>query len=137
MAKTYNPKDVKVTINGVPVTGFTDATDAIQVAREADSVDKKIGITGEGAFVEMNDKSAIVTIKLLATSLMNDVLSALENGNVEFAASIEDVRGTTIGLGASCRVQKPADIAFGNEIGDREWSLVSLEWIGNVGGNSG
>ncbi len=133
---TYNPKDIKVTLNGVPVTGFSEGSDVIQVAYDTDFVEDKVGVTGEGAFVEHNDKRATITLKLLATSLMNDVMSGLVSANTEFSASIEDARGNTIGAGAACRVQKLPDVSFGNEIGEREWNIRSLEWIEMVGGNT-
>jgi len=133
---TYNPKDVKVTINGIPVTGFSEGTDVIAVVYDTDFVEDKVGVTGEGAFVEHNDKRAGINLKLLATSLFNDVLSGLAAANTEFAMSIEDTGGTTLAAGSACRIQKLPDIAFGNEIGERDWPIRSLEWIEHVGGTT-
>lgn len=134
---TYNPKDIQVSVDGVPVTGYSDGTDVIQVVYDNDFVGDQVGVTGEGAFVEHNDRRATITLKLLATSLMNDVMSALVAGNVEFAISGVDTRGTTVFAGAACRVRKLPDVAFGNEIGEREWNIRCLELIENVGGNVG
>jgi hypothetical protein len=133
---TYNPSDILVTVNGVPVTGYSDGTDVIGVDYESDFVGDAVGVTGEGAFVEMNDHRATITLKLLATSLMNDVLSGLVAANTEFAMSMTDERGTTIAAGAACRIQKLPVVAFGNEVGEREWNIRCLEWIEHVGGNT-
>ena len=133
---TYNPKDILVAVNGVPVTGYADGTDVIGVDYEADLIADAVGVTGEGAFVEMNDRRATITLKLLATSLMNDILSGLVAGNIEFAAAMTDERGTTVGLGAACRIQKLPTVNFGNEVGVREWNIRCLEWIEHVGGNT-
>lgn len=136
MAKTYNPKDILVSVNGVPVTGYADGTDVISIDYETDFVGDMVGVTGEGAFVEHNDRRATITLKLMATSPMNDVLSALVAGNVEFAVSMTDNRGTSVAAGASCRVTKLPQVQYGNEIGVREWPIRSLEFVENVGGNT-
>jgi hypothetical protein len=132
---TYNPKDIVVTVNGIPVTGFADGTDVILVEYDTDFVSDAVGVTGESAFIENNDRRANVTLKLMATSSFNDVLSALSAGNVEFAMSLTDARGTTIGASPACRVKKLPTVQFGNEIGTREWEIRALDMVLNVGGN--
>jgi len=131
---THNAKDRKVIVNGIPVTGFADGDDAISFVYDSDLVADTVGVTGEGAFSESNDRRGTLKLKLLATSMFNDVLSGLANGNIEFAAAMVDARGTSVGAGAACRVQKLPDQNVGSAVGVREWNIRCLEWVAHVGG---
>ena len=132
---TFNPKDFLVTINALPVTGYDDGTDVIKTTYDSDFVNSKVGVTGEAAFVEMNDRRGTLTLKLLATSTQNDVFSTLAALGIEFAVGINDSRGTTVMGGAAARFGKLPDLSVGNEVGGREWPIKILEMIEHIGGS--
>ena len=136
MAKTYNPKDILVSVDTVPVTGYADGDDVIQVDYNNPFVETMVGVTGEGAFVEHNDHSGKIVLKLLATSVMNDAFSILVAANAEFVVGLTDARGTTVVAAVSCRFEKLPQVQFGGALGMREWTILALEIIENVGGNT-
>lgn len=132
---TYNPKDINVVVDGATVTGYADGANVIIVEYDNDFVGDVVGVTGETAFVEHNDRRANITLKLLATSVWNDILSALVAAGTEFALGMNDNRGTTVGAAAKCRIKKLPQVQFGNEIGTREWEIRALDYVENVGGS--
>lgn len=131
---TYNPKNFQVSVNALPVTGYDDGTDVIKTEYLTDFVDSKVGVTGEAAFVESNDRRGMLTLKLLATATQNDVFSALAASGVEFAVGITDSGGTTTMVGAAARFAKIPNMDKGNEIGGHEWVIKILEMIMHLGG---
>lgn len=129
--KNYNPKDVLVIIAGTPAVGFADGT-FIVAARNNDSYATVTGADGEPARSQSNDKSGIVTLTLLQTSLTNDILSAALaldeiQGDGVFPLLIKDLNGTTLVVAETAYVQKPADVEFGREIVEREWVIATPE----------
>lgn len=133
---TYNPKDISVAVNLIPVTGYADGTDVIMVEYENDFVGDAVGVTGEAAFIEHNDRRATITLKLLATALSNDAFALLLSGNTEFAVTLTDARGNTIMESVACRIMGQPTVQYGNEIGTREWKIRALELISHVGGST-
>ncbi len=137
--KTYDPKAVEIIFAGIPIEGFADGT-FITVTRDNPSFNSLVGSDGEGARALTNDKSGTVTLTLLQTSVTNAALSAVINldentGDGVAPLLIKDNSGTTLSSAETAWLEKPADVEYGREIANREWTIKtdSLEIV--HGGN--
>lgn len=130
---TYDPKKVLVTFGPVLFSGFADGT-FINAARNNQSVNLAVGSTGDAARAISNDKSGIVTLTLLQSSIVNGLLSAIEKADQErgdgvLPLFIKDLNGLDLVKASTAWVQKLADYNRGREIGDGNvaWILESDE----------
>lgn len=135
---TYDPKEVIININGIPISGFADGT-FINVSREKDAFTKVIGSDGVQSRAKSNDRSGMIVLTLVQTSASNDTLSALaiadEVQNAGVAAIIvKDVGGRSTFISGNGWVRKMPDSEFSNEITNREWTLDMAEVDIFVGG---
>lgn len=137
--KTYDPGLVVVSIGGNIISGFADGT-FISVERTSDSFSKQVGADGEVTRVRSRDRSGSITLTLMASSLSNDILTALHKldelsgtGVVPFL--LKDLAGTTLVAAQSCWIRKPANVEFGKELSNREWALDANPIVMTVGGN--
>ena len=139
-AKTYDPKLVILTVNGVPITGYPDGT-FISVEPSGDRFTKIVGADGEVARSKSNDYSHTITITLLQTSLSNDFLSSLFNldrlSNAgKCAIQIKDLLGTSLLFWQSAWIQAEPGVEYAKEIGERAWTFATGNIdIQNIGGN--
>ena len=137
--KTYDPADILITFGPSIISGFS-ASAIVTVTRNAGTYTQKTGADGEAVRNRSHDKSGQIKITLMQTSGSNDILSAYaqldELDNIgKFPVLVKDKAGRSLYAAAEAWVSKPADAAFANEAGDREWTIEtsSLEWF--TGGN--
>lgn len=135
---TYDPKDIIVTLGGVPLSGFADGT-FVTVSRSGDSFSKSTGADGRTSRAKSNDKSGELALVLAQTSLSNDVLSAMLAADEASGAGVvplmvKDVRGAALWFSPSAWIRKPADGGYGKEISDREWMIDCADLQAFVGG---
>lgn len=139
MVKTYDPKQVAVTVGGKILSGFADGT-FIKVERNEQAFNQKVGVDGEGTRAKSNNKSGKVTITLMQSSSSNDDLSAFaaadELSNTgAVPLSVRDQSGRTVVAALTAWVQKIADAEFAKEVMTRVWVFESDELNIFVGGN--
>lgn len=125
--KTYDPKNIIVTFDGILLTGFADGT-FLTAERNTDAYTLVIGAGGEGARARSRDKSGIVTLTLIATALGNDLLSAVAAADELGAAGVgpllvKDLFGTTLIAAQNGWIKKVPKVEFGKEVGSREWVI--------------
>jgi len=75
MLRSYSPKDVIVTVNGIPLTGYAPDT-FISISRNAELVEEEVGSDGSLSLTKVADKTGEITIMLQQTSPTNTALSA-------------------------------------------------------------
>jgi hypothetical protein len=136
---TYDPAQVFVTYGGFTLQGFADGS-MITVERNENAFNLYIGSDGEGARSKSNNKSAVITIRLMQTSDSNDVITAFaksdevtNSGSLPFM--VKDGNGRTLLIAENCWVQKLPSVEFGKEAMEREWKLESDSVEMFVGGN--
>lgn len=139
MPKTYDPKKVVLSWNGVQFTGFFDGT-FITAARNTETFSLSKGADGIGTRVRARDRSARITFTLQAESLSNDILYDLaaddeRDGNVVSPCQIQDLNGNTLLYADAAWLVKPADVEFGTDASGREWMLECDELVMDGGGN--
>lgn len=75
MLRSYSPKDVIVSINGIPLTGYAPDT-FVSISRNAELVEEEVGSDGSLSLTKIADKTGEITIMLQQTSPTNTALSA-------------------------------------------------------------
>src|SRR4051812_43728960 len=140
--KTYSPDEVTIAIaDRLIESGFTSG-EFLSIERAANRFTTKIGADGEAARAKVLDRSALVKIKLMQTSLGNDTLAALvalgeagENGADVGSIVINDLSGNMVCRGDKAWVEKEPTVGRGAEIGEMEWTIMVPHMDFNPGGN--
>jgi len=125
MVRTYDPKQVCIAVHGVPISGFADGS-FISVERANDTFTKVEGLDGIVCRVRNLNKSGTITITLSQTSISNDYLQDIASDDEQIdiggvSINITDMLGKTKVSSAYAWIRKPPIVAFGKEIGSREW----------------
>lgn len=128
MSKTYDPGKVICIWGAITFVGFVEDGDAISVAYDEDHVTKRVGLTGEVVRSINRNRTGKVTLRLLASSMSNDLMSAAANldrldGSAVFPFLLKDLSGLTLIATPEAWIMKTPGPAFGKEIGTREWVL--------------
>ena len=136
---TYDPKEVHLILDGIPVTGFADGT-FIKVTFDENQWNKKTGADGHTARAKSNNYAGTVTATLMGTSSGNDVLNALwqrdrRNNTGKVDMLVRDMQGRTVWSSKHAWVQKMPDQTYGKEVENREWVLDCANLVGAAGGN--
>lgn len=125
--KTYDPKNILITLGGVAITGFADGT-FVTVRRNSDTWSLQMGADGEGTRSKSNDKSGQIEIQLMQSSQSNAYLSNLaladELNNAGLVpALIKNNLGSDLHAAEQSYVKKPADAEYAKEAGPRTWII--------------
>lgn len=140
MAKTFDFKKVIVTVGPVIINGFADGDDAIVVEKVSPLYSSRVG--GDGEFVRSKspDKRGKITLRLLASSFSNSLLSGLAaldelgTGQGDQLVLIKDMNSIDLVIGENCYVTELPKMAYGRTVGERIWVLESPNLILFSGG---
>ena len=137
--KTFDPKGVSIVMGAGIITGFADGT-FVTVEKVEDAFTETAGPDGEVVRVASNNPLSIVTLVLMQSSDSNSFLSAIHQldirtgkGVVPFA--LKEIEGDTVAFSGASYVRKMANIEYGKEVSNREWTIVLAESEMFVGGN--
>lgn len=126
----YDPKLVKVSFIGVPLTsGIADAT-FIKVSRDTPSATKKVGPDGMVVFTRNHDHSGKAELVVQAASDVNAYLTAMsaawENGVGGIGAFfVSDLNGdANLCMAKKAVLEKPADFERATQSGDVTWTFL-------------
>lgn len=126
--KQYSAANNILLVNGIEITGFDEGDDVIKGERTKDSASDKVGVDGEMSVSYTQDKSGMVTIRLMSTSDSNGFLMAIvnaaENGafvpvNVMFKNTNN---GEVLG-GSQGYIKRPPNISRGENVTAQEWQI--------------
>lgn len=137
--KTYDPAKFSLIFGGKIIHGFVEGT-AIEVERNEQAFNLKVGVDGEGSRAKSNNRSGKVTIHLMQTSSSNDDLSAialadeLSNSGVNPLLA-KDGSGRSAFAASTAWIQKVPKADFAKEIGERVWVLETNDLDVFIGGN--
>lgn len=138
--RTYDPKQVIVTIGGIPLSGYSEGT-FLEIARNEPTWNTVVGADGLVTRGKTNNFSGTLTLTLKQSSPSNDVLSGFlaldeaSNSGV-FPVLVKDLSGDSIYFSGQCWVTQYANSTFGKDITDRQWTLTLSEADIFVGSNS-
>ena len=138
--RTYDPKQVIVTIAGVPMSGFSDGT-FLEIDRNEPTWTLVVGADGLVTRGKTNNFSGTMTLTLKQSSPSNDILSALmaadeaSNAGI-FPVLVKDLSGNSVYFSATAWVNQYANSTFDKAITDRQWTFSLSEADMFVGSNS-
>lgn len=113
----YDPEKVSVIFNNRQLRMFGD--DIFKLARRGDNVSLKVGVQGDGTFVENADKSATLTITLQQQSPDLKYLENCTERRVKGSLALNDANDEGRNIFAlNCRVQKLPDRGRGKDAAD-------------------
>ena len=138
--RTVDPKNVIVTIDGIPMSGYADGT-FLEITADTQQFTKVVGADGTTTRVKSNNYGGVLTLTLSQSSPSNDVLSGLLNADRAanlgiFPILIKDLSGTTLIFSATGWIQQFPDSAWGTDINNRAWSIDLADIDILIGGNS-
>lgn len=138
--RTYDPASVVITINGAPISGYSEGT-FVEIDRDEATWSKVVGADGLVTRGKTNNFSGTMTLTLKQSSPSNDFLSGLlaldeaTNAGV-VPILVKDLSGNSTYFGGSCWVRQYANSTFDKAITDRTWTLDIDELDLFVGSNA-
>jgi len=127
MVKTYNSKEVYITLGRHLVTG-TGEDSFVTITQNSDGITSSSGCDGEVVRSISPDNTHTINITLLQTSPTNGYLQRMadkdrNDGSGMFPVLIKDMRGGLIFSASDAWVMKQADRQFGREATSRSWAI--------------
>jgi hypothetical protein len=139
VSNTYDPRAVAANFKSIPLGDYVDGT-MIKVEYNEAGWAQKVGGQGEVARAKILNLTGKITVTILATSPVNDLLSAAyaldRAANLGFGSFyIEELTGTTLVTVPVAYIEKLPVIEYaGKEVGQREWVFLCEQIYENVGG---
>lgn len=139
---TFAPEDIVLTINDYPITDFAEGS-FIEVNQNSFNYRQVRGIRGKHTRVRTRDRSGVITLRLMQTSIQNDVLSELAyqddvNQTGLLFVVLRDSGGSTGVQAVNAYLEGTPNMSFrGSSTTPREWKIY-YETLAqyNVSGNS-
>jgi hypothetical protein len=137
--RTYDPERIKGSLGVIPLSGYADGT-YITIARQGDAFEARQGADGTVDRINKRNKHFLVTITLMQTSQVNNLLSAqliadIESNTGVVPLEIVDLNGTTLFFARAAWIQKDPDDEFADTLGNREWVIATGPADKFTGGN--
>ncbi|RPK29868.1 phage structural protein [Paenibacillus xylanexedens] len=123
--KTYDPKDITVTIKGVYLTGFSE--DMVEIEKDEENFETKVGAQGDAQRNKINNPLATVTITLLGSSPQIKFMNNLANTGELFPFSLIDAGLDENVTATEAYVKKQPTRTYGTELEDREFELQLID----------
>ena len=125
----YDPKQVRLIVNGLDVTGFSDG-DKIKIEPVTkEDVKSFCGVDGDVTLSKVNDDRHTVTFTLKEESPSNKAIDALRKLPTSFVVMVKNMSdGKFIGSSAGCVVSEKPAVTFGADPSKREWKLLAPKW---------
>jgi hypothetical protein len=140
--KTYSPDEVTIAIASQLIDSGFAAGEFLSIERGSERFKTVFGADGEAARSKILNRSALVKVKLLQTSLGNDRLAALValgesgvNGADVSDVVIRDLAGNMVCRGDKAWVEKEPVVSRGAEITECEWTIMIPHADFTPGGN--
>ncbi|NHN29450.1 phage structural protein [Paenibacillus agricola] len=124
--KTYDPKSVTVTVNGVYITGLGESM--VEITKDENNYDTKVGAQGDKVRTKINNSLGTIKLTLQQTSPQLAYLDRLANSGALIPISIisaNDPKETTSVTEAF--LKKPSDRKYGKDAEDREYEFQALD----------
>lgn len=128
MLPSYSPKDVKVSFNGIAITGFAPDS-AIRLKRNSNIITPVVGMAGDMSITRVADRSGEIEIELMQTAESNLALSLLahsiENGRLIPIGIllIQDPSGSVLGTGINAFLMMHPEVELGADQNSKVWTF--------------
>lgn len=138
-AANYLTDQVVVIWNGILINGYANDT-FVEIERDEDGWTTYVGALGDVCRTRNLNRMGKVTVTLMATAAVNDLLAAQAELDEQFGTAygpiqIKDLNGTMICSGAEAWVMKRPKIERAKESGTVQWVFAVAELKMFEGGN--
>lgn len=123
----YDFSQVTAAFGPIIMDGYQDG-EGITIEHTSDAFTLKVGVDGKATRNKVLDRSARITIKLMQSSAVNDLLSAVyladriaPNGAGVGPFIIRDQNGRSVFSAAEAWIARAPDVTFDQEVQVREW----------------
>jgi hypothetical protein len=130
-----------INVCGIRLSGFADG-DVVTIEFDGPAWLLIKGSGGDFTRSKNLDRSAVMKIRLMSTSDVNDQLSALHNADMASTngrgvgpSQFEDGQGRTLLHAEQSYIEAPPNITIAASPGPREWTVRLTKLEGNWGGN--
>ena len=137
MADTFLPENIALIIGGISIEGFADGTDVVMIERDEDVWTKKVGVDGLIGRSKKGNQTGTCTIKLMANSPSNPLLSAMDAADQATGGGVVPFllkSGSEVVASEHCWIQKPPSVGLGDEFPTREWVIAIGQINAYLGG---
>src|SRR5574343_1685959 len=118
-----------ITLGSVRMQGWAEG-DAVTIEFDGPAFNYVSGADGEGVRSKNFNRSAVMTIRLMQSSAVNDLMSAIHladmlapNGSGVLPAQVKDLQGTTYLAGRQAWIEAPPNVTIGPTGQPREWKI--------------
>lgn len=118
-------------LNGIPLTGFAEGDDVINVKRNADTFGHKVGADGRMTAYRNSDESGTVTLKFMQGSegskVFDTIFTQLSAKSIPFVPAGFALMNPSTGenvVAAPGYIKRPADWVRGTNVNEEEWEFV-------------
>lgn len=137
---TYDPKEVQILVNGVPISGFADGS-FLTINFTNPMWTKQVGADGAGVFSKSNDLQADIEFVLLPSSLSNDYLDGLFQADLAsnaglFNMVIKDNNGNSIYATEGARIAQQPGRDYQKEAQPVTWPIITTRLQPKTGGST-
>lgn len=139
--KTYDPSQVSMFYGAIEMAGFAQDA-AITVEHDENDWELAVGVDGEGTRSKTSNASGTITVSLMQSSAVNDLLSAereldrlTPGGTGGKPLLIKDNSGTSIYAAETCWIQKAPSAELNREPTTREWVFRTDQLVAFHGSN--
>lgn len=123
LLRNYDPEKVSVIFNGRQIRMFGD--EIFKLARTGDNVSLKVGVQGDGTYVENADKSATLTVTIQQQSPDLRYLESCAERRTQASLAVNDANDDGRNIFAlNCRVQKLPDRGRGKDAADVPFAFI-------------
>jgi hypothetical protein len=126
--KTYDAKNVSVSVGGISITGFADGT-FVECAAASERHSTVVGAQGEVSVATTNDGRGTIKITLKQTSASIPYLTGVAKSKTPVAIHVAGVGETISGSQSLCK--KLPDIGYGKDIGNRVYEFEVFDYTVN------
>ncbi|MDF7667449.1 DUF3277 family protein [Orbaceae bacterium ESL0727] len=132
--KLFSLEDAVLTVDGIEITGYENAQDAISIAPLGDDGELTYGIGGNGVFIHSCNHGATVTLKTLQHSETNQRLNELRNHQINnpttakgLLITYKDLRNGDEFLLTGCWFSTPPTHARGTSHNGVTWTFKATK----------
>ena len=120
-------------VDGLPVQGFWEGDDVVNIVPVEDEGSLKIGADGSGIFSSYIDDSKQIELMLQPNSPTHRQLEqklARQNAGVPlpFPVSAFNLNSGENGDASNCYIMSQPDRAYGKEATVRKWVIIACDW---------
>lgn len=134
--KTYDPREVRVTIAGLIVTGYADGTSVIIERSEPNQYNEHVGAQGEVSRTATTNKTALLKITLKQTSPFNQTMQTIAAtlNAAKFPTQVSNKSDLKyLGGGTETWIKIMPNKELGGEEQMREWGVFIADFTEKEG----